>query len=198
MSVLIQLFWTFFKIGLFSYGGGYVMIPFIQKEIITHSWLNPAEFADVVAISQMTPGPISVNAATYVGVRVAGFWGAFFATLGISLPSFILVVIIARFLIKFKENKIVNSVLQGIRPATIGLIGSAVIFLAEMSIFEHKILSGWLSTLFKGKVMSLSSNLGVNISGVVIFIVILVAVKKYRLHPVLAVVISGILGIVLT
>ncbi|MDR1180058.1 MAG: chromate transporter, partial [Spirochaetales bacterium] len=133
MISVLQLVWSFFKIGLFSYGGGYAMVPMMQSEIVSHNWIPIREFADIVAISQMTPGPIAVNAATYIGYRVAGIFGSAAATLGVTLPSFILVILVTHFLQKFKESHTVNSILTGIRPATVGLIAAAVIFFARMS-----------------------------------------------------------------
>ena len=117
--IQLLLFWTFFKIGLFSFGGGYAMIPLIQNEVEQNGWLSTKEYADIIAISQMTPGPLAVNAATYVGAKVSGIFGAISATLGVSLPSFILIVIIAHFFIHFKDNAVVESILRGIRPVTI-------------------------------------------------------------------------------
>ena len=130
----LELAWTFFTIGLFSFGGGYAMVPLMEREIAAHGWLAAREFADIVAISQMTPGPIAVNAATYIGFRVAGVAGSAAATLGVFLPSLILVLLVARFLRKFKESRGVEGVLSGIRPATVGLIASAVVFFSGMSI----------------------------------------------------------------
>ena len=174
------------------------MIPLIQKEIEVHAWLNIGEFADIVAISQMTPGPIAVNAATYVGMRTAGFWGSFFATLGVSLPSFILIFVVAHFFIKFKENRVVNSVLQGIRPATIGLIASAVILFAEMSFLRNEIPFEKIGTVFTGKAIAFFQSVGINPGAFIIFVVILVASKKFKLHPIAAVFVSAVLGMVLT
>ncbi|MDR2588196.1 MAG: chromate transporter, partial [Spirochaetales bacterium] len=133
LLTVLSLLWSFFKIGLLSFGGGYAMVPMMEGEIASRGWLAAREFADIVAISQMTPGPIAVNAATYVGFRVAGFAGSAAATLGVCLPSFILVIVTAHFLRKFKESLFVSSLLGGIRPATVGLIAAAVVFFARMS-----------------------------------------------------------------
>jgi chromate transporter len=180
--VLLKLFWMFFKIGLFSFGGGYAMIPMIQKELSINGWMAPAEFADVVAISEMTPGPIAVNSATYVGFNTAGVAGSFVATLGVSLPSFILVILIVRFFEKFRQSRAFSSALKGIRPATIGLMGSAVLLLAGLSIFTFD---------FSSKAIQ------INPAALVIFLLILAAVKKFKLHPIAAVIASAAMGIIL-
>jgi len=194
--IYLQLFWSFFKIGAFSFGGGYAMIPLIQKEIQSHGWMEAKEFADIVAVSQMTPGPLAVNAATYVGVKTAGVLGSAFATLGVSLPSFILIIIIANFLIKFKESRIVNSALKGIRPITIGLISSAVIFFANMSIFTIDLSFNSIKRLFGGEFAGFFQKVQFYPGALLIFVVILVAVKKFKMHPILAVACSAVLGII--
>lgn len=173
------------------------MIPLIQKEIESNGWLDPREFADIVAISQMTPGPLAVNAATYIGVKTAGFWGSFFATLGVSLPSFIIILIIARFISHFKDNRYVESVLKGIRPVTIGLMASAVLFFAEMSVFTAELPFLRWKDIVSRTIGELFTKAGVNMGALLIFIVILIGVKKFKLHPILAVVCSAVLGILL-
>lgn len=195
--IFLRLFWTFFKIGLFSFGGGYVMIPIIQNEIEAHGWIAAREFADIIAISQMTPGPIAVNAATYVGVKTAGFWGAAAATLGIALPSFLIIIIIANFMMKFKESQVVGAVLKGIRPVTIGLIGTAIVFFAEMSIFTaalpFELFYQWDADLWRLRI----SEIGVQPGAVVIFWIILIGTKKCKLHPIIAIILSAVLGLIL-
>lgn len=196
--IYLQLFWSFFKIGLFSFGGGYAMIPLIQKEIEAHGWVGAREFADIVAISQMTPGPIAVNAATYIGVKAGGVLGSVFATLGVSLPSFILIVIIAKFIARFKESYVVDSVLRGIRPITIGLISSAVIFFAGMSIITANLSLEKLGFLFTGRLAAFSRGIELHPGALLIFVIVLVAVKKFKMHPIIAVLVSAALGILLT
>ncbi|HOP74406.1 MAG TPA: chromate transporter [Bacillota bacterium] len=194
--IYLQLFWIFFKIGLFSFGGGYVMIPLMQKEIETHGWIPINEFADIVAVSQMTPGPLAVNAATYIGQRAAGIMGSFSATLGVSLPSLILVILIARAFLRFKENPIVERALRGIRPATAGMIAAAMIFFAEMSIFTKE-LPRDIAALFSGD-FSAFKGFGINPGALFICIIIYIGSVRFKLHPITAVVISAILGIFLT
>lgn len=139
IMIFIQLFWVFFIIGLFTFGGGYAMLSLIQTQVVTaHSWLTESAFTDIVAISQMTPGPVGINCATYVGyevVRASGashliaILGSFTATLAVVLPSFIIVLTIVRFYTKFHDNKLFEGVMSWLRPAVVGLIGAAAIIL---------------------------------------------------------------------
>lgn len=138
-GLFLQIFWVFFVIGIFTIGGGYAMLSLIQTQVVTaHSWLTESAFTDIVAISQMTPGPIGINCATYVGYEVVhgaggshliGILGSLTATFAIVLPSFLIVLTIVRFYTKFKGNKLFEGVLSWIRPAAIGLIGAAAIIL---------------------------------------------------------------------
>lgn len=195
--ILFQLFWAFFQIGLVSFGGGYVIIPLLRGIIESNGWISAKEFADIVAISQMTPGPIAVNAATYIGVRTAGVMGSTVSTFGISLPSFLIILFIAHFFTRFQESRLVKAVLKGIRPVTIGLIGSAIFFFAEMSIFTAKLPLDKLHFLFVGQWSRFFEGVSIRTGAVVIFAVVLIAVKKFKLNPILAVVCSAILGILL-
>ena len=131
--IYLQLFWTFFKIGLFTFGGGYAMLPLIQNEVLANGWLTLEQIVNFVAVSESTPGPFAVNIATYVGMitagdsgTAAGLLGAACATLGVALPSFLIILIIARGYEKFRRNTIVEGAMTGLRPAVIGLIGSAL------------------------------------------------------------------------
>ncbi len=172
------------------------MIPLIQNEITTRGWLSLKEFADIVAISQMTPGPLAVNAATYVGYLTAGFFGSFFATLGVSLPSFILTLLVARFIEKFKKNPVYEYVLKGIRPVTIGLLASATIFFAEMSVFTGKLPLTYFKDLLTNSLKD-SYSVGINFGGLAIFLIIIFLSRRFKLNPIYAVIISAILGILL-
>ncbi|MDD3146973.1 MAG: chromate transporter [Candidatus Riflebacteria bacterium] len=132
MQIYLSLFATFFKIGLFGFGGGYAMLPLIQHEVVAapHKWLSMTDFIDIVAISQMTPGPIAVNSATYVGYTVSGSaWGAVVATLGVCLPPLIIMLLISKFYLKFRENHYMEMVFSGLKPAIIGLIAAAALTL---------------------------------------------------------------------
>ncbi len=157
MMHLLYIFCLFVKIGMFTFGGGYAMIPLFQAELVNNNhFLTNAEFANMIALAQMTPGPVGMNAATYIGYRegvkalggtlgeyTAGTAGAMLGTLGVVLPSLTVVLLIAVFLQKFKENPYVRSVLSGIRPAMIGLIAAAVIFFADTSLFTAPFATLW-------------------------------------------------------
>ena len=142
----IQLFWTFFKIGLFGFGGGYAMISMIQGEVVTnYHWLTMGQFTDIVAISQSTPGPIGINSATYVGyssIVNAGFssalgtLGSVLATFAVILPSFVLMLIISRFLMHYKNHPAVEDVFRLLRPAVVGLLASAALLLMNAENFS--------------------------------------------------------------
>ena len=128
--LFLQLFWVFFVIGLFTFGGGYAMLSLIQTQVVvSHNWLTESAFTDIVAISQMTPGPIGINCATYVGYEVAGIPGSMTATLAVMLPSFLIVLTIVKFYTKFRGNKVFEGVMSWLRPAVVGLIGAAALIL---------------------------------------------------------------------
>ena len=172
MDTLLKLLFTFFKIGLFSFGGGYAMIPFMQREIIEkHQWLNSSEFVDIIGISQMTPGPISVNSATFVGYKVSGIVGSIFATLGITVISFILVSIASKTIDKFKESKYLKAALLGMRPVLIALIINAFI--------------------------SLAKDAYVDVKSIIVTLIVGVCLLSKKIHPILTIVIAGLLGIIL-
>lgn len=170
MDMLFKLYITFFKIGVFGYGGGYAMLPLIEREIVTkNNWLTSSEFLDIIGISQMTPGPISINSATFVGYRICGFWGSVFATVGVVSFSFILVSIATHYILKFKNSKLMKSALMGMRPALIGLIISAFISLARQSYVDYK---------------------SIIIGAIILFISL-----KSKLHPILVIVVAALLGV---
>lgn len=171
MQLLIKLFFSFFKIGAFSFGGGYAMLPFIQREIVeNNNWLNINEFMDIIGISQMTPGPVAINSATFVGYKISGVVGSIMATLGVVITSFILVSIISKTLEKFKESTIVKSALMGMRPVLIALIIKAFLDLAKESYLDLK-------------------------SIIITTIIGLVLLSK-KVHPILVIVIAAIIGII--
>lgn len=180
-----NLFIMFFRIGLFSFGGGYAMLPLIYQSVQEFGIMTSAEFSRLVALSQVTPGPIAVNAATYVGYNYAGYAGATVATIGVALPSFILVLIVMHFIRKFDESKSLNAVLSGIRPATVGLIASAVIFLAENSIFNGPVFSA--SFIENAKEY-------INLLPCVIFIGTIILAGKFNIGPIKLTILAGIIG----
>ncbi len=129
--IFLKLFYTFFKIGLFGFGGGYAMLSLIQSEVVkNHAWLTDSQFADIVAISQMTPGPIALNSATYIGYTVTGSaWGSAVATVAVSLPAFILMGLLTRLYLRYGNNKYVYSLIDGIKPVVTGMIAAAVLLM---------------------------------------------------------------------
>ena len=173
MSLLIELFWSFCQIGLFSIGGGYAAMPLIQEQVVTkHQWLTMAEFTDLITISEMTPGPIALNSASFVGLRVAGFPGAVVATLGNVLPSFIIVSILAYIYYRFKKISIVQGVIEGLRPTVVALIATAGV--------------GILLTALTGQGYILNAT---------ILIVSLFLLRKVELSPIKVIVLSGVVGV---
>ena len=144
--IFLDLFWTFFKIGLFTFGGGYAMLPLIQEAVSTHGWLTDAELINFVAVSESTPGPFAVNISTYVGMMKGGLFGSLCATLGVVLPSFLIILIVARFFEKFKENRIVSGCMSGLKPAVIGLIGSALVSVCGTVFFPTGLTAAVFST----------------------------------------------------
>lgn len=141
MSALIALFITFFKVGLFAFGGGTAMLPLIYQSVQKVGGMTAVEFSDMVALSQVTPGPVAVNAATYVGLRFAGMPGAIAATLGVCLPCFVIMLIVIRLLKRFKDSRYVEGAFVGIRPVTIGLIAAAVVFIADGVLVQGPLVS---------------------------------------------------------
>ena len=139
IGLLLQLAWTFFLIGAFTFGGGYAMLSLIQNQVVVeHSWISESAFTDIVAVSQMTPGPIGINSATYVGYEVLqgatgshllGICGSLTATLSIMLPSFILMLLIVRFYEKFRTSTLYAGTMAFVKPAVVGLIGAAAVIL---------------------------------------------------------------------
>ncbi len=132
--MLIKLFTTFFLIGLFTIGGGYAMIPVIQKEVLLNRWLTSQQFNEILAIAEMTPGPIAINMATFVGYKMNGILGAIFATTGVVLPSFIIILLIYKAYEKYKKNKFVRKFMSGILPAVSAIIASAAITIGKDTI----------------------------------------------------------------
>nr|WP_186973540.1 chromate transporter [Bacteroides intestinalis] len=178
----LQLFYTFFKIGLFGFGGGYAMLSMIQGEVVTrHDWLTSQEFTDIVAISQMTPGPIGINSATYVGFTATGsVWGSIIATLAVVLPSFILMLAISKFFLKYQKHPVVEAVFSGLRPAVVGLLASAALVLMNAENFS-----------------SPKEDMYSFIISCLIFLVAFIGTRKYKINPILMIVACGIAGLIL-
>lgn len=171
--ILLKLFLAFAQIGLFAFGGGYAILPLIEKEIVNNlHWLTHKEFLEVVTISQLTPGPIAINAATFVGYKVGGVIGSLIATVSVCLPPVILVLIVVRFLKRFETNIWVNNVLKGLRPAVVALIASAA----------YSLVRGGGITEIKGLIIGIAS-----------FIIL----RTRKLDPILILIIAGIVGILI-
>ena len=187
MMIFLELFYTFLKIGLFSFGGGYGMLSVIQGEVVTrHGWLSAAEFTDIVAVSQMTPGPIGINSATYVGYTAvlnsgAPEWlavmGSLVASFAVMLPSIVLMLVVSRFFMKYSKHGCVEAVFKGLRPAVVGLIASAALLLMTEENFgspSETPLQFWVS--------------------VSLFVVAFVAMKFFKISPILILVLAGVFG----
>lgn len=174
METYFLLFVSFFKIGLFGFGGGYAMLPLIQHEVVAapHQWLTMADFTDIVAISQMTPGPIAINSATYVGYAVSGgISGAVVATFAVCLPPLVIMLLFSRFYIKFRDNHYVEMAFVGLKPAIIGLIAAAALSLMNAHNFIDK-------------------------SSIFIFIATFIA-SFYKTDPIKLIMLSGLAGLIL-
>src|SRR4030042_3401438 len=170
--IYLKLFWEFIKIGAFTFGGGYAMIPLIEREIVSkYHWLTMEQFTDLVAIAEMTPGPIAINSATFVGYKVAKFWGAVMATLGVVLPSFLIIWTIASVFFRVQDNPTLQAAFKGVRPAVFGLI-----IVAALSIGKTSIFAGYKSLLI--------------VLGTVI------ALSIFKIHPIFVLITCAIIGIV--
>jgi chromate transporter len=180
--IFLQLFWTYLKIGLFNFGGGYAMLSLIQDEVVDkHGWITMQEFTDIVAVSQMTPGPIGINSATYVGYTSAlnagyppemAVLGSCTATLAVCLPSFILILIISYYFARFRENKYVEAAFLGLRPATVGLIAAAALLLMNGENF-------------------------IDYKSFLIFGLTFLFTWKFKVHPILTITLAGLAGLLL-
>ena len=185
----LYLFYLFAKISLFTFGGGYAMIPLYQNELVeTGKMLTPDEFADLVALAQMTPGPVGMNTATYIGYQQFGLTGAIFATFGTLAPSLVLMTIAVTFLTAFKESRFVKALLNGIRPVTIGLIAAGVVFFANISLFTAPLRNLWTGA---------AETFGICWQGCVIFALVLFLQLKWKLNLFLILLIAVVLGIIL-
>ncbi|HIR32526.1 MAG TPA: chromate transporter [Candidatus Faecousia faecavium] len=174
--IYLQLFWSFLQIGLFSIGGGYAAMPLIQAQVVqNHAWLNMSEFTDLITIAEMTPGPIAVNSATFVGIRIAGIPGALIATFGCILPSLFIVSLLTFIYYRYKKLSVLQSVLASLRPAVVALIASAGI-----SILLQVALGGQEMTM---------ANL--NFIGLALFAVAFVLLRKFKWNPILVMCLCG-------
>ena len=181
--IYLTLFFTFFKIGALTVGGGYAMLPFIQSEVLAHGWLTEQQIVNFVAVSESTPGPFAINIATYVGsvAENAGLLGSLCATLGVVLPSFLIILIVAKCYEAFKASKVVGGIMTGLRPAVVGLIASSVLSIGRSVLFPAEIAPAvfmmpafWISLVLFG-------------------VMVVLAFKK--VNPILLIVISAAVGV---
>lgn len=182
--LFLQLFYTFFKIGLFGFGGGYAMLSMIQGEVVTrYEWLSTSDFTDIIAISQMTPGPIGINSATYVGYSAVvnagyshtmGILGSVLATTAVVLPSFILMITISKFFLKYQKHPVISSVFNGLRPGVVGLLAAAALVLMNGENFGTDTRQIIISCL--------------------LFLGVFLASYRYKANPILLIVACGIAG----
>ena len=188
--IFVQLFITFFEIGLFGFGGGYGMLSLIQGEVVTkHAWLTAAEFTDIVAVSQVTPGPIGINSATYVGyaaVTHAGYsasWGMLgscLATVAVVLPSFLLMLLVVKFFQKYRDNAIVESMFVSLRPTVVGLIAAAAILLMTRENFSTPSESPWQFYI-----------------SLFLFISTFIGTQYFKINPIRMILLCGLAGLLL-
>lgn len=180
MSVYIELFLAFLQIGAFSFGGGYAAMPLIQEQVVgKYGWLSLSDFTDLVTISQMTPGPIAVNAATFVGENIAGIPGAIVATFGCILPSCIFVTILAHFYLKYRKMAILQGILGSLRPAVVAMIFSAGLLILIPALFES------------GAVSFIAENFNVRMA--IWFAIALFLLMKMKWDPILVMVLTGVM-----
>ena len=187
MMIFLELFYTFLKIGMFSCGGGYGMLSVIQGEVVSrHAWLTASEFTDIVAVSQMTPGPIGINSATYVGYtavlnatgnEVFAVVGSLVTSFAVMLPSIVLMLIVSRYLIKYSRHRNVEAVFKGLRLAVVGLIASAALLLMTEENF--------------GSPTETSLQFGVSVA---LFVAAFVAMKFFKVSPILILILAGVFG----
>ena len=187
MMLYLRLFWEFFKTGLFAVGGGMATLPFLYSMSDATGWFSHAQLADMIAVSESTPGPIGVNMATYVGFSTAGVPGAVVATLGLITPSVIISLIIARVLAAFRQNKVVDAAFYGLRPCSVGLIAAAGLLVVKIALFDVDLYrqTGVLMNLFQWKAIALAA----------VLIVLTRYVKPLKkLHPVFFILGSAAVG----
>ena len=184
--ILLELFVTFFEIGLFTFGGGYALIAFMRDKALTMGWLTEEELLNMVAVAESTPGPIAINMATFVGSTQAGFWGSFVATLGVVLPSFIIILLISSIMKNLLKNKGVDAFLKGVRPAVAALILATAVTMFFSTIFDFS---------------SIKSSFSPDIRAIIILALLITIhivfkkIKKKKPSPILMILISAGLGI---
>lgn len=181
----LAMFYLFFRIGLLGFGGGLAMLPLIFQGVQDFGFMSRQEFSNLVALSQITPGPVAVNAATYVGFNYSGVFGAFIATLGVTLPSFILMFFVANLVMKYYETIVVSGSLTGVKPVVTALVLSAAVMVAETSLFNRPFFSiGFFTNILTS----------VNMIPVLIFIVSFLLMLKTKINPIFVIIAMGLIG----
>lgn len=196
MNIYWQLIWAYIKIGLFGFGGGYAMLSLVEKAVVTPGWITETMFTDIVAISQMTPGPIGINSATYIGYVAPGhvdpslntvWWGLLgscLATLAVVIPSFLIVIYSSHFISRHRESTIIKGIFAGLRPVVVGLIASAAIMLMNAANFNPNAISWQLWT-----------NIGICVAAfLLVFFPLPWRGRKVKPHPIFVIILAGIAG----
>ncbi len=203
--IYLTLFLSFFRIGIFGFGGGLAMLPLIFQTVKQFGFMSSEEFSNLVALSQITPGPVSVNAATFIGFDFAGILGAMCATIGVGLPSFLLVITAIKFLDRFSESKGMEAVFTGIRPAAVGLIAAAAVFVGETALINKQnslLWSGNVPAFSVEKIWSyiqwaLKDLIGsIEIIPALVFVATVILAAKFKMSPIKIIIIMGGVGIV--
>ena len=182
--IYIRLFYEFFKTGLFAFGGGLATLPFLYDISARTGWFTTADISDMIAVSESTPGPMGINMSTYVGYHVAGVPGALVATLSLTLPSFLVILIVARMLERFRSNRTVQHVLYGIRPASVAMIMYAGLLVARLAFFDQEKLA-------QGAYLAALSPKAVILAGVVLFTFL-----KFKKHPIYYILAAAAAGMI--
>ena len=178
MNIYLKLIWAYFKIGLFGFGGGYAMLSLIQSEVVDNGWLSSQMFTDIVAISQMTPGPIGINSATYIGYVVTGsVWGSIIATLTVVMPPFLLVLFASHYISRHHDSPAIKGAFMGLRPVVVGLIASAALLLMNSENFGYV----WSD----------------RIAGIAICVAAFCTVYFTRIHPIVVIIAAGVVGLLI-
>ena len=179
MNLYLDLFLTFFKIGAFTFGGGYAMLPMVEQEVVAHNWMTMNELINFIAVSESTPGSLAVNVSTYIGTVTGGLAGAFCATLGVVTPSFLIILLVAKSYEAFRKSKAVQGVMSGLRPTVVGLIGTALISVGKTVFFPD-------TTIHWNKF----------ILSVAIFVLSVYLIRKRKMSPIPVILIGALIGII--
>ena len=173
--IFLELFFTFLKIGAFTFGGGYAMLPLIQQEVVSHQWMTLEQLVNFIAVSESTPGPLAVNLSTYVGAETGGLLGALCATFGVVLPSFVIILVVAKFYQAFQSNTVVKGCMNGLRPTVVGMIGASLLSVAASAFPASGGILQW------------------GLAGVLLAAILIAHWKK--VHPILLIAASAVAGI---